>query len=61
MAQVMDSSFPVQTQSSGQNMGFDPNTLVEEEEEEQQPVHQILRIKYQFFIPKNANSDEFTC
>jgi hypothetical protein len=40
MAQVMDSSFPVQTQSSGQNLGFDLNTSVEEEEEEEEEEEQ---------------------
>ncbi|KAK2415624.1 hypothetical protein QL285_038088 [Trifolium repens] len=33
MAQVMDSSLSVQAQSSGQNLGFDLNTPVGEEEE----------------------------
>jgi hypothetical protein len=40
MTQVIDSSFPVQAQSSGQNLGFDLNTPVEEEEDEEEPVHQ---------------------
>jgi hypothetical protein len=40
MARVMDSSFPVQTQSSGQNLGFDLNTPVEEEEEEEEEEEQ---------------------
>ncbi|KAK2418782.1 hypothetical protein QL285_040947 [Trifolium repens] len=40
MAQVMDSSFPIQTQSSGQNLGFDLNTPVEEEEEEEEQQQQ---------------------